>query len=100
MKKIFYLAMVLCFIQVGTSSAQTSVSTDKQKKETVSPKKDQVISTSSVNTPDSKKTEAGTRTCTATKETPTCCQKKTGASACAGASSTASTPSVKNDKKK
>lgn len=99
MKKLFYLAVMLCFIQVGISKAQTSVSTDKQKQETVSTQTTNDTKHVSGSC-DSKKTVTTSTSCTSSKENPTCCQKKTTSSCCSGVSSIGKTTSVKNDKKK
>ncbi len=98
MKKLFYLVVALCFIQVGISKAQSSVSTDKQKKETISTQTTSDVKQVS-GTCDSKKSTTTSNTCTPSKENPTCCQKKGMTTGCSGTSSTTSSM-TKNDKKK
>ena len=94
MKKLFYLAVILCFVQVGISKAQTTTGTDK-KMESVSsmksPGSDVQSTTVQTNNPSVKNSEMQTST-TATKETgtPSCCQKK-GGSCCGGMTGTTST---------
>ncbi|GDX51559.1 hypothetical protein LBMAG27_06060 [Bacteroidota bacterium] len=107
MKKLIYLAVMLCFIQVGISKAQSSVNSDKQKKETVAPKKNLNVNTSDVNSSSVSPTttkkpvvNSTSSTCTPTKENPSCCQKKTSSSCCSGTKTPEKTSSVKNNDKK
>ena len=92
MKKLFYLVVALCFIQVGVSNAQTSVNTDKQKKETVTTQNTSDVKQVS-GTCDSKKSATTSTTCVPTKENPSCCQKKGTTTGCSGMNSTSTTTS-------
>ena len=102
MKKLFYLAVILCFVQVGISSAQTSVVNDKKTEQVSSqksPGSDVVTPTTMTSNESVTPTSSNSKTsCTATKENPTCCQKKgTTSSCCSGANSTST--SKKNNPK-
>lgn len=99
MKKLFYLVVALCFIQVGISKAQSSVRTDKQKKETISTQTTSDVKQVS-GTCDSKKSTTTSTTCTPTKENPTCCQKKEMTSGCCAGPNSTSSSTSKNNKKK
>ena len=95
MKKLFYLAVILCFVQVGISKAQTANVSDKQKQEQVTKQTTTTVQSPSVTTMNESvtpmtKTSNG-KTCTGTKNsTSTSCQKKSG-SCCGGTTSTSTT---------
>ncbi len=94
MKKLFYLAVILCFVQVGITKAQTANVNDKQKQEQITKQTGTNVQTPSVTTSNESVTNTSkttsTKTCTSTNETPSCCQKK-GGSCCGGMNSTSNT---------
>ena len=95
MKKLFYLAVILCFVQVGISKAQTVV-TNEQKKEQISNMQTGQTPTNTV-TADKQKVETPTGSCSKTVGTPSCCQNKSASSCGSGANTVSAT---KTDKKK